>query len=254
MSERVDDFLLPPMHHLVAAQDHDEWGEAELGLLEYGDMIDLAKLNSLSLRVGFDEAIRRQEANSQRTMIDLKFNDIKDTMRRNTREATLAGASVITLHASASEAGLKEAVKGVEEALGLYPHRRRPWLVGVTVLTSFEETVAESIFGAGRLKKVKQFTHMSADAGLDGVVCSVSEAEQTRQDPYTEHLVQFIPAVRPSYAVNNEQAMASTPAMAAKVGADFMIVGRPLIRARDYGLRDGRQAAEIIHHEYQEAA
>lgn len=250
MGVQTLDEIHEPQDRIIAALDHESWSEAELFLPEISALVGLSKINSVSLRIGLDQAIYRIRQLGQLTMVDYKFNDIAETMRRQTKQAASAGAAVITLHASAGEAGLKGAVKGVEEALK-DPHSEnvlfRPWLLGVTVLTSMDEMECNSVFNNYRRHAVRKFTHIAADSGLDGVVCSASEAEALNNDPVTEHLLTIVPAIRPEYAGRrkDEQVMIATPKEAIRSGADMLVIGRPLLHADQYGLSI-QEAVEII--------
>ncbi len=246
-----------PQDRIIGAFDQDSWAEARAGMAEYGSYIGLGKTNSLCDELGVPATVKELAKFNLLSMIDLKVYDIDDTNRRRTRVATSAGASMVTLHASNSTKALKDAVKGVEEAMALDSTLAKPWLLGVTVLTSIRddgEETCESIFGGDRMTKVRQFAHKAADAGFDGVVCSPQEAEMVRDDKYTEHMKLVLPAIRPVYAVKpDEQATATTPKIAIEAGGDFLVVGRPLIKSYDYHLT-GIEAAQIIAQEIAEAA
>ncbi len=263
MAIRSLEEITQPHERIIAALDYDYWAEAYESLVEYATVIGLAKVNSVADRMGLDQAVSGIGHVGALTMIDYKFHDIDDTMRRRTREATLAGGSMITIHASNTTKAMHEAVVGVEEALALEPRLMRPWILGVTVLTSISDIEKDkggnpvetctSIYGADRATKVRQFAHKAADAGLDGIVCSPLECESVKSDPHTANLKTVIPAIRPPYAVTpDEQATAVTPTVAIQSGADFLVIGRPLTQAKGYGMT-GLEAAQTIGHEIGEA-
>lgn len=255
----------PEAHErIIAALDYDYWAEAYNSLVEYADITGFAKVNSIADRMGLDEVVHSIRAAGALTMIDYKFHDIDDTMRRRTREATLAGGALITIHASNTTKAMAEAMKGVDLALEENPELMRPWILGVTVLTSISDKetdkagnpveTCESIYGADRMTKVRQFAHKAADAGLQGIVCSPQECEMVKNDPYTSHLKTVIPAIRPKYATTpDEQVTAVTPSVAIRSGADFLVIGRPLTQAQGYGMT-GREAAQTIAAEIWETA
>lgn len=241
-----------PHERIIAALDYDTWEEAEDNLAEYADMIGLAKVNSIADRMGMDAVVDRAGSLGVLVMADYKLNDIADTMRRRAYELAASGVGMITVHASAGIEGMRSAVAGVMQAEA-EPYYRRPWVVGVSVLTSLSDEQSTRIFGDDRAHKVTDFAHMAAEAGMDGLVCSPQEAQSVKSNIYTEHLKLVIPAIRPSYAVNpDEQVTAATPRMAIQSGADMLVVGRPLTQAGTYGMT-GRQAAEIIAQEIKEA-
>jgi len=231
-----------PTQLVVVAQDHDTWTEAEEGLHDYGSLLAVVKVNSLAIRFGAEDAVRRHSLHGLLTMHDAKYHDTDKTMRRSTREATLSGASIITVHASAGEEGLDAAISGVQDALKIRPDLPKPWLVGVTVLTSFDETVCESVFGEGRQTKVDEFVSWLSTRDIDGVVCSAHESARVKSKRNNSHLRVLTAAVRPEHDIEpDEQANAVTPRIAREEGADLYIVGRGIIRAKRFGLT-GKEA------------
>lgn len=248
--------LEAPHERIIQAQDQDTWRQAAKALRVVGPHIGLAKYNSLALAHGPKQTVRDTRKMGSATMLDLKVHDIDDTVRRSVRELTAMGGSIITVHASNTAKALKEAVAGVDQALVNDPTLTRPWLAGVTVLTSIRDPkpgeldvvdTCESIYGANRATKVREFAHRIADAGFEAVVCSPQEAEMVKSDPATAHMKAIIPAIRPEYALTtpDEQATATTPRIAIEAGADMLVIGRPLINAHLYGLT-GPEAAAII--------
>ena len=241
-----------PFERIIAAQDQDTWREARKDLKAFADVIGLAKYNSIADEIGVPTVIKRTASLGVLTMMDLKIHDIDDTNFRRVRAQTLNGASIITVHAGNTLKALQKATRGREEALKMNPNLKRPWILGVTVLTSItdDEKAVEtctSIYGEPRSPKVRQFGHLAADAGFDGFVCSPWEAEMLKNDPITAHMNAVLPAIRPLYAVENDEqrATATTPKIAQEAGGDLFVVGRPLIKARNYGLTP-REAALAI--------
>jgi len=249
--------ILLPHERIIAALDQQSWDEAVNCAKEIKDVVGIAKVNSVAERIGLDRAMEVLNALGLVTMIDYKLNDIDDTMYRRAREETLAGGDIITIHASTTQKALRRAVAGVDAAMAMKPRLQRPWLLGVTVLTSIDDNGVEtcaSIFGADRRTKVRQFTHLAADAGFQGVVCSYQEAEIVKNDPYTQHMKVVLAGIRPVYSrgTPDEQILAVTPKIAIEAGGDFLIFGRPLIYAPTYGLTS-RGAAIIIGEEIKDA-
>lgn len=243
-----------PLNHLIIpALDHDSWPEAQTGLDRLSDYIAIAKLNSLAEDDLSGSVDRLNRHYKLLAMVDRKVYDIDDTNRRRIRQQALAGGSILTVHAANTQAALKACVKGVDEAMGKNPSLQRPWLAGVTVLTSIGDDgfdragnpieTSKSIFGDERMKKVGQFIGFTADAGYEAVVCSAQEAELVKQNRNTEHLKTIVPAVRPEYSIGDDDEQrytAVTPRIAIESGANFLVIGRPLIYAPRYG---------VAHHE-----
>lgn len=238
-----------PKHRIVGSFDQDEWAVAEYCLQEIGDSIGLAKFSSLADQIGVPQVIQRAAELGTLSMLDYKIHDIDKTNFKRARDQVLAGASIITAHGSNSPEALQDIVNGVNEAMIKRPELERPWVLGVTVLTSITDKgeVCTSIYGANRKAKVRQFARQAAAAGFDGIVCSPGEAEMIKNDPLTAHLRVVLPAIRPEYATKDDEqrANAMTPKRAMEAGGDLLIVGRPLTDAPEYGLTY-TEAAHII--------
>lgn len=164
--------------------------------------------------------------------LDLKFHDIPNTVQGATRSSVLHGVSMLTLHLSGGEAMCRAAAVGRAEAMSIAVDRggrdaaQRPLLMGVTVLTSEggdEETI--------RSRVVKQAL-MAKDWGLDGVICSGREAGAVKE-ACGPACICACPGIRFADEERDDQARVCTPEQAVGAGADFVIMGRPVIRAED---------------------
>ncbi|HSX46431.1 MAG TPA: orotidine 5'-phosphate decarboxylase / HUMPS family protein, partial [Patescibacteria group bacterium] len=181
--------LPQPAQRIIPALDQDTWPEATASLLDIGNRISIGKVNSLADR-HMDLAVKKLAGLGLLTMLDFKTLDIDMTMRKRTRQQTLAGASLLTVHAQNTVNALKDAIKGAEDALVIDPKLVRPLILGVTVLTTINDKdrdkgnnpieTCTSIYGASRMTKVRDFAYHAVDAGLDGLVCSPHEAEMLK--------------------------------------------------------------------------
>ncbi len=153
--------------------------------------------------------------------LDLKFHDIPNTVSNAVRQAVKLKVKMLTLHISGGEAMLKAAVKSVsEEAKCLKV--KRPLLIGVTVLTS-QKSSPQAILKLAKL---------GLDCGLDGVVCSVREAHFLRGKIKKKFLI-ITPGIRADNAVGDDQKRTATASEAIQAGSDFLVVGRPILKAKD---------------------
>ena len=173
---------------------------------------------------------------------DLKLHDIPNTVAGAVTSAGRAGASLLTVHASGGPAMLRAAVEAAEAVgpddragvTGAFGVRRRPRLLGVTVLTSLDQSALVEVGVAGRLvDQVLRLAALAAAAGLEGVVASAEEAARLR----AVHAPPFLlvtPGVRPTWdAGSQDQARVRTPRQAILAGADLVVVGRPITAAKD---------------------
>lgn len=170
--------------------------------------------------------VRQLIAGGKKTFLDLKFHDIPNTVRHAARAAASLGASLCTLHASggsAMVAAAREAVEGTDTRL-----------LAVTVLTSLDARVLREELGVDEAPEqaVARLARLAVDAGAHGIVCSPREIGAVREAIGPEPLV-VTPGIRPVWAATDDQARVATPADAAKAGADFVVVGRPISKHAD---------------------
>lgn len=159
--------------------------------------------------------IRRKGKN---VLYDGKFDDIPNTVGRATKKAASFGVAMVNVHASAGRAAIKAAVANKGKSL----------IIGVTVLTSIDETECISIFGDKPGKKVIQFAEMLLEVDADGIICSPKELELLGKDKKFERLIKITPGVRPIWASTNDQKRVMTPREAILAGATYLVIGRPI--------------------------
>ncbi len=248
-----------PSDRIIVAYDGLGWPEIIETANEVGQFTGYGKTNSAHVRSGADHAVSKLTEAGMLTMLDSKFHDIPQTVGLSVREATLSGASLITVHASGGLAMLKAAkegrVKGLEDQKDVFKRALSDNLghiLGITVLTSLDSNDCYSIFGIdptdedGIKKKVVQFANMALEAGITGVVCSPLEARAIRANANLDPLLVVTPGITPSYAVTaGDQKRTSSPVDAINEGVDLIVVGRGIIKARDYGLNRVQAAQEI---------
>jgi orotidine-5'-phosphate decarboxylase len=166
-----------------------------------------------------------------KVFLDLKFHDIPNTASRAAEAVVGLGAFMFNLHASGGSkmmAQAAEAAKKRAAALGITP----PLLLGVTVLTSMSEHELRDELGVARPldEQVSSLALLCRDAGLDGVVASAREIPLIRKTCGEKFLI-VTPGVRPAWAAQNDQERTVTPACAVNLGADYVVVGRPVTAA-----------------------
>jgi orotidine-5'-phosphate decarboxylase len=162
--------------------------------------------------------------------LDLKFHDIPNTVARSVAAAAeLPGVQMMTLHSLGGLAMMKAA----REAVGA--RKKRPALLGVTILTSLDSAALRQIGISGTpAARVVALARLAKKAGLDGVVASAHEARAIRRACGPSFLI-VVPGIRPASAAANDQARVATPADAIRAGANYLVVGRPITGAADPG-------------------
>jgi len=158
--------------------------------------------------------------------LDLKLHDIPATVERAVARTVSLGVELVTLHASGGPAMLAAAARGRDAALF-------PKLLGVTVLTSMDQAQMTAVGLVGTPSEaVARLCGVAQENGCDGVVASVLEAAAIKAARGTDFLV-VTPGIRPAGSARDDQARVATPADAVLAGADYLVVGRPILRASD---------------------
>ena len=172
--------------------------------------------------------------------LDLKLHDIPNTVAGAVRSILPLHPAMLTLHAAGGSAMLEAARREAGS-----PGPGVPILLGVTVLTSLDETALHQtgVYARPR-EQVLRLARVALAAGLDGLVCSAHELAPLR-DAFGQAPVLVVPGIRPAGAALADQARSMTPRAAAAAGADYIVVGRPITRAADPAAAAAAIAAEL---------
>jgi orotidine-5'-phosphate decarboxylase len=158
---------------------------------------------------------------------DLKYHDIPNTVAGACRAAAKLGVWMLNVHASGGEAMLRAAREAVDAAA------RRPLLIAVTVLTSLADAdLARVGFTGSAAQVVERLAALTRACGLDGVVCSAREAPQLRRASGSAFRL-VTPGIRLADSKPDDQSRTVTPAEAVRLGADYLVIGRPITQSRD---------------------
>ena len=158
--------------------------------------------------------------------LDLKFHDIPNTVAHSVAAAAkLPGVRLMTLHASGGGAMMRAAREAVGEA------RKRPVLLGVTILTSLDAAALREIGISGTPgSRAVALALLAKLSGLDGVVASAHEIRAIRRICGRDFLI-VVPGIRPISAATDDQSRVATPGDAIRAGAGYLVVGRPITGA-----------------------
>ena len=168
-----------------------------------------------------------------KVFLDLKFHDIPNTVARDVGTMTKRGAHMINMHASGGFEMMQAARKSAETAAA-QKRIERPILLGVTILTSMNEATYQTHFASRRklTEHVVYLAEQAQAAGLDGVCASPLEIEPIRKACGDDFVI-VTPGIRPTWAARGDQQRIATPGEAIKRGADYIVVGRPILEAPD---------------------
>ncbi len=170
----------------------------------------------------------------KKVFLDLKLHDIPHTVAGAAAAATRHGVAMMTLHASGGLVMMQKAAEVVREE-SRFSGKPKPLLLGVTVLTSLKSAeLADIGMPADADRQVLRLAHLAQDAGMDGIVCSPQELKRVRTEFGKDFLV-ITPGIRPAWAAADDQKRIMTPAMALFQGADYLVIGRPIIAAASPG-------------------
>ncbi len=178
----------------------------------------------------------------QRVFLDLKLHDIPNTVAGAVRSAGRLGVHMLTLHAS----GGRRMLEAARDAAASAPSP--PMLLAVTALTSLSEEETKSIGIADAVESwVGRLAGIACSAGLTGLVASPLEVAGLRR-LYGDRLMIVTPGIRAAGAEAQDQTRTAEPGQAILAGADYLVVGRPILRAPDPGA-----AADLIVGQIEEA-
>ena len=159
--------------------------------------------------------------------LDLKFHDIPNTVAGACRAAARLGVWMLNVHASGGSAMMRAA----REAVAAFP--RPPLLLGVTVLTSLSDAeLGEVGFAGTAAANVERLARLASASGLDGVVCSAEEAAMLRE-ALGAGFVTVTPGIRLAGGAKGDQSRVVTPEDAVRLGAHYLVIGRPVTQAAD---------------------
>lgn len=192
------------------------------------------------LKYGAD-FVREVSGMGFKIFLDLKLFDIPNTVASAVESVSVLPVSMLTIHASGGREMMRRAVESAAE--------RNPELLilGVTVITSFDaDSLAETGVELEPEWQVEKLAKLAVDSGLKGLVCSPLEIEGLRSI-LPEDTVLVTPGIRPSGSSADEQKRIMTPADAARAGSDFIVVGRPILKAENPAFAVSKILEEIAN-------
>ena len=227
---------------LIVALDV-ETADRALALFEaLRDVAGMFKIGSQLFTAAGPDIVRQLVARGGRVFLDLKFHDIPNTVAAAGIEATRLGVSMFNVHAAGGSTMMRRTATAVAECAareGLMA----PAVLGVTVLTSSSDAVLEEIgVPENPVEMVTRLAQLAAQSGLDGVVASAREVSLVRDVVTNPGFIVVTPGVRPAGSANDDQARVMSPREAIAAGADYLVVGRPIIDAPD----PARAAQQIL--------
>ena len=206
---------------IILALDVDTLKEAKYFVDKLYPKIKIFKVGSQLFTSFGPKVIELLHKKGAEVFLDLKYLDIPHTVSKAVEAAVRLKIKMLTLHISGGKEMLEAAVEAARsQAKAL--KRAKPLLIGVTVLTS----------QSARAGEVLALAQQGLESGLDGVVCSVQEAAVLRKK-IKKNFVMVTPGIRPDSSVQDDQVRTATVSQAVIAGSDFLVIGRPILKAAD---------------------
>jgi orotidine-5'-phosphate decarboxylase len=213
---------LEPRDRLIVALDLSSVEAAQAMVAKLGDTVSFYKIGYQLAFAGGIAFAHTLTAAGKRIFLDLKLHDIGNTVAQGVKSVAKSGASFLTVHAYPQT--MKAAVDARDGDLRI---------LAVTVLTSYDDAdLAAAGYDFTVPELVAERAAQARDIGVDGVVCSAEEAAKIRTIVGTR-LALVTPGIRPAGAEAGDQKRIMTPAKAIAAGADYLVVGRPILAAPD---------------------
>ncbi|WP_295363644.1 orotidine-5'-phosphate decarboxylase [uncultured Succinivibrio sp.] len=211
---------------IVALDYNDEKKALEFVDRVSGDLCRLKVGNELFTTAG-PKFVAKLVDKGFKVFLDLKYHDIPNTVSRACEAAADLGVWLVDVHTSGGPVMMSAAA----EALSKY--RERPYLIGVTVLTSMDSSQLNSIGVTAEPKEqVIRLAKLAKESGLDGVVSSAQEVTLIKTNVAAPFIC-VTPGIRPAGASIGDQKRIMTPAEAIAAGSDYLVIGRPITQAED---------------------
>jgi orotidine-5'-phosphate decarboxylase len=197
-------------------------------------MVDYYKFGSIPFTAHGPLLVEMGHAAGAKVFVDLKYHDIPNTVAGAAEACVELGVDMFNVHIAGGREMLRRTMDRTREA-AVRKNVHAPLVLGVTVLTSLDHAAWAETYGASLRPVAEQVTHfakLAHDCGLNGVVASPREIQAIKQACGRDFLV-LTPGIRmPDAPVPaDDQARTLTPGEAARLGADFIVVGRPITQA-----------------------
>ena len=222
-----------PRDRLIVALDVETPAQADRLTEQLEGQVRHFKIGSQLFTAAGPTVVEAVQKRGAKVFLDLKFHDIPNTVAAAAREATRLGVFMFNVHASGGRVMMKAAADATMAAARELSVRR-PLVIAVTVLTSLDRAalhremgIASSVDG-----HVLRLTELAREAGLDGNVASPNEIAAIRRSLGSDWTI-VTPGVRPAGSAADDQSRIATPAAAARAGAHYLVIGRPIIGAPD---------------------
>jgi orotidine-5'-phosphate decarboxylase len=218
---------------IIVALDVETADEARKIIDEIGGEVGAFKIGLQLFTAVGASFVRELVAQDVKIFLDVKFHDIPNTVAKASIEVARLGVWMFNVHALGGGEMMRRTVENVREICDK-ENLEQPKIIGVTVLTSSnQETLREVGIVPEIDSQVVNLAQLTAKCGLDGVVASPLEVEKIRLNVAEKDFLIVTPGIRPNFATNDDQKRVMTPGEAIRQGADYLVIGRPIIHSDD---------------------
>jgi orotidine-5'-phosphate decarboxylase len=218
---------------LIVALDVETAAEARQIVGELKDHVGAFKIGLQLFTSAGASFVSEVVETGTKVFLDVKFHDIPNTVAKAAREVARLGVWMFNIHAMGGSEMMSRTSAEVSEVCEK-EGRARPKIIGVTVLTSADrETLSEVGIHDEVDSQVVKLARLTAKCGLDGVVASPHEVRPIREIIEDRNFLIVTPGIRPAFATNDDQRRVMTPGEAVSAGSDYLVIGRPVLQAKD---------------------
>ena len=222
-----------PKDKLIVALDADNAGRALELQATLRDSVTTFKIGMQLFTAAGPDIVRQVISRGSRIFLDLKFHDIPNTVAMAAIEATRLGVSIFNVHASGGREMMRRTADAVAE-IAAREGLTKPAVLGVTLLTSADQETLRQIGIAGEpAQVVRRLATLAQSSGLDGVVASAHEIGTIREAVSDPSFTIVCPGIRGASDATDDQRRTTSAADAIRAGADYIVVGRPILNAAD---------------------
>lgn len=218
---------------IVLALDVESDAQALKLCEELKDYVGLFKIGSQLFTHFGPSMVKKVIETGAHVFLDLKFHDIPHTVAMAAREAVRMGVGMFNVHACGGLEMMKQTADMVQKTAGEF-NLAEPVTLAVTILTSMSQDVLhnEVRCSASLESQVLHYASLAGKSGLKGVVASPHEIGPIRRQMGPDFVI-LTPGIRPQWAQKNDQKRIMTPREAIHAGADYIVIGRPILADPD---------------------
>ncbi|MDQ6788290.1 MAG: orotidine-5'-phosphate decarboxylase [Acidobacteriota bacterium] len=220
-------------NRLIVALDVETANEAREIINQLQGEVDAFKIGLQLFTAAGASFVREAVATGAKIFLDLKFHDIPNTTAQAAIEIARMRVWMFNVHALGGAEMMRQTAESVREVCEK-ENLKPPKIIGVTVLTSSNQEILRGTGIETEIgEQVVKLARLAANCGLDGVVASPLEISLIRENIKDKNFLIVTPGIRAGFATNDDQKRVMTASEAVRAGSDYLVVGRPILQARD---------------------